>query len=193
MKTLKKTLLIFCAVTATSLTSFTAGGQDAAAAQPATWGILAGGVGVTGAFRGRLSSGIVGGAEGQLPLPSRWLAIRADLLYHWIDTYHTGCIGLEAFFCGYVNTWSRMVSGSFSLVARLNDPATRWSPYAVAGVATYLTGNTDELVGLPLGHLGFQGGLGFEVRPRNRALFFEVRYMSIPPGGVVPVTMGIRF
>ena len=117
-------------------------------------------------------------------------------MYHWIDTYHYGCRsgGIDPGFCGYVDTWSRVVSTTFSLVARMNDPATRWSPYVIAGVAAYLTGNTDEpLVALRPNHLGFQGGVGFEVRPSKHTYFVELRYLGIPPGGVLPLTIGMQF
>jgi hypothetical protein len=44
-----------------------------------------GGVGVTGAYRGLLSSGASIGADAFFPLASPRLAIRADVLFHYID------------------------------------------------------------------------------------------------------------
>jgi len=186
-----KTLLVACAVvTATSLTSLSAGAQDAAAEQPVTWGIMAGGENVTGAFKSTFKPGIVLGAEVQFPLPSRRLALRADLMYHLIGEYDYVCIEQG---CTDQGTHSHLVSGSFSMVARLNDPATRWSPYVVAGAAAYLSGNADEIGAFRPNHAGFQGGVGFEVRPRKSTIFVEMRYMGVPPGGVVPIVVGMRF
>ena len=45
--------------------------QNSATDRPTTWGIMAGGVGVTGGFRGQLSSGVVGDVEALFPLSSR--------------------------------------------------------------------------------------------------------------------------
>jgi hypothetical protein len=179
-----------------SVASIEARAQESDTSQQATWGIMAGGVGVTGGFRGALSSGVVGGIEKLFPLPTRRLALRADIMYAWIDVWHSnGCGGgNDPGFCAYVDTWSRLVAGSFSIVGRLNDPATRWSPYAFGGVAAYLTGNSDEpLTYLRPNHFGFQGGVGFEVRPREHTFFIEMRYLGVPPGGIVPVTVGMRF
>ena len=79
-------------------------------------------------------------------------------------------------------------------MARLNDPDTRWSPYLLGGVAEYLTGNSDEpLAQFRPNHFGFQGGIGFEIRPSKHTYFVEMRYMGVPPGGVVPVLVGMRF
>ena len=177
--------------------------QDSSSAQWVSWGIMAGGEGVTGAYRGTLAQGLAGGVIAQFPLPSRHLALRADLVYHWVGTMggdvvtpmggsSGGCTG--GISCSISGSYSRIVATSLSLVARLNDPATRWSPYLIGGVAGYLTGNSDEpLMQFRPNHLGFQGGLGFEVRPSRHTYFIEMRYMGIPPGGVVPVTIGVRF
>ena len=174
--------------------------EPATAGQPPTWGIIAGGDGVTGGYRGFLSQGIVGGLVAQFPLEARHISLRTDVLYHWIGTsgmdrvtsgQSQGCAGI---LCAIGGSWSRIISASFSVVARLNGPDTRWSPYVMGGVAGYLTGAPDE----PLqqerpNHLGFQGGVGFEVRPAHRTYFVEMRYLGMPPGGVVPVTIGMRF
>jgi hypothetical protein len=166
--------------------------QDAGADRLPSWGIMAGGVSVTGAYSGALSSGITGGVQALFPLESRHLSLRGDILYSWIDTYNA--CGSSGDFCGYVDTWSRLLSGSFSLVARLNDPVRRWSPYVFGGVAAYLTGNSDEpLTYLRPNHFGVQGGAGFEVRPDKHTYFVEVRYLGVPPGGFIPVVLGMRF
>src|ERR1019366_1093047 len=60
--------------------------QDSSSAQWVSWGIMAGGEGVTGAYRGTLAQGLAGGVIAQFPLPSRHLALRADLVYHWVGT-----------------------------------------------------------------------------------------------------------
>lgn len=168
---------------------------------------MAAGDAVTGAYRGSLEQGIAGGFVAQFPLPSRRLALRGDLIYHWIGTsggdavdvaYAGGggnsgrCTG--GFTCAVEGSYSRVVAGSFSLVARLNDPTVRWSPYLIGGVAGYLTGNSDELLTqYRPNHLGFEGGVGFEIRPSNHTYSIEIRYMGMPPGGFVPMTIGMRF
>jgi hypothetical protein len=177
--------------------------QDAATALPTTWGIMAGGEAVSGAYRGTLAQGLAGGVMAQFPLPSRHLALRADLVYHWVGTMggDAGSLLLGGsgrctggITCAVMGSYSRIVATSFSLVARLNDPATRWSPYVIGGIAGYLTGNSDEpLMQFRPNHLGFQGGVGFEVRPSRHTYFVEMRYMGVPPGGVLPMTIGMRF
>ena len=156
---------------------------------------MAGGVGVTDGFRGVLTGGPVGGIEAQVPLDVRRLSIRADVMYSWIDGYHSGCGGgSDPGFCGYVDTWSRLISTSLSLVARLNDPVTRWSPYVFGGIVGHITGSPDEpLRAIRTNHLGMQGGVGFEYRPGKRTYFAELRYLGMPPGGVVPIVIGMRF
>lgn len=168
--------------------------QDAAA-QPATWGFMAGGEGVTGAYRGTLSSGATLGLEAQFPLAARRLAVRADVLYHFISDYHYGC-SPTSIDCGFRSegVGHSLFSGALGLVARLNDPATRWSPYVIGGVAAYVMGDSyGPFIDMRSNHLGFQGGMGFEVRPRDHTYFVEMRYLGIPPGGIVPVTIGMRF
>jgi hypothetical protein len=191
-----RALIVVALLTAICCQSVVALAQGTVDDRSNTWGVMAGGVGVTDGFRGHLSSGVVGGIEKLFPLPTRRLALRADIMYAWIDVWHSnGCGGgIDPGFCAYVDTWSRLVAGSFSIVGRLNDPATRWSPYAFGGVAAYLTGNSDEpLTYLRPNHFGFQGGVGFEVRPREHTFFVEMRYLGVPPGGIVPVTVGMRF
>ena len=168
--------------------------QDAAAAQPITWGIMAGGDNVTGgilhATPGLIRPGIALGALVQLPLPSRRLAVRADVMFHWV--MDDVCYGRRD--CGVSSTFSYLWSGSVSMVARMNDPATRWSPYLLGGAAVYSYDFADgNIKALRPGHVGLQGGIGFEARPRKGTIFVEVRYMDIPPGGVLPFVIGVRF
>jgi hypothetical protein len=59
--------------------------QEAVDQTHPSWGIVMGGVGVTGAYRGLLSSGASIGADAFFPLASPRLAIRADVLFHYID------------------------------------------------------------------------------------------------------------
>ncbi len=40
---------------------------------------------------------------------------------------------------------------------------------------------------------GLTGGVGFEVGDATHALFLEARYMRMGAGGLVPVTLGVRF
>ena len=202
---MKRALLIsfVCAL----LLSQTGAAQEAVDRPHASWGIMTGGVGVTGAFRGFLEEGVTGGALALFPLPSRHFSLRADLLYNWIGSGRGDMVDVLApggganngrcdvgIGCLVESAWSRIVSTSFGVVARLNDPSTGWSPYAFGGVAAYLTGNSDEpLAQIRANHLGFQGGLGFEVRPGNSTYFVELRYLGIPPGGLVPIAIGMRF
>jgi hypothetical protein len=202
-----RALIVVALLTAISSQSVVARAQDADAARQAAWGIMAGGEGVTGAYRGTLVDGVAGGVMAQFPLPSRHLSLRADLEYHWVgtsggdrvDVVHPGGVGSDGrcaggILCAIGGSYSRIVATSFSLVARMNDPATRWSPYLIGGVAGYLTGNSDEpLFQFRPNHLGFQGGVGFEVRPNKHTYFVEMRYLGVPPGGIVPVTVGMRF
>jgi hypothetical protein len=96
--------------------------------------------------------------------------------------------------CGSSPNMSYIISGSVAMIARLNGPATRWSPYILGGVGAYSYDFEDgNIKALRPNHFGLQGGVGFEVRPRTATIFIEARYMAIPPGGVVPVTIGMRF
>ena len=191
---MKRALLVCCIGVLAPLSTVAA--QDATQDLRASWGIMAGGVSVTGGFNGLLTAGPVGGIEGQVPLDVRRLSLRADIMYSWIDSYHSGCGGSggDSGFCGYVDTWSRLISTSFSLVARLNDPVVRWSPYLFGGIVGHITGSPDEpLRNIRTNRLGMQGGVGFEYRPAKHTWFAEVRYLGMPPGGVVPFVVGVRF
>ena len=152
---------------------------------------MAGGVGVTGQFRGKMSSGLAVGAVLQRPLSPRWLALRADLLYLAISNPAEPCPD----FRGNCSSASEIASGSLGVVARLNARESRWSPYAVAGVAAYHIGHfISPAVGtIHTNPFGWQGGLGIEVRSSRHVFFAEVRYMTVAPGGVAPVVLGMRF
>ncbi len=165
--------------------------QNAPTAGPVRWGVMAGGENVTGSFKDAFKPGIVFGGEVQFPLHMNRLALRADVMYHWIGEYAYVCIEQG---CIDQGAHSHLVTGSLDLIARLNDPSTRWSPYAILGAAVNITGNSDEAIVSykPKGN-GLQGGVGFEVRPWKTTVFVEVRYMAVSPGGVVPVTIGMRF
>jgi hypothetical protein len=185
-------LLIPCALAAaTSLTGITAAAQDVAAGPPVAFGIMAGGENVTGAFRGAFKPGIVLGTAVHLPVSVRRFTVRGDVMYHWIWEYGYAC---NENGCVDQGRHSHLVTGSVDMVARLNDPATRWSPYVVVGAAVNFTGNSDEkIVSYRPHQLGFQGGVGFDFRPWKTTTFVEVRYMDVSPGGILPVTIGMRF
>jgi hypothetical protein len=188
MKTLLSALSTAAAI---SLTTTAVHAQEVGIQQSVSFGVFAGGENVTGSYKSSFKPGIVAGTEAQFPLQNRRLALRADVAYHWIGETGTACFETG---CVDQGRHSHMWSGSVDLIARLNDPATRWSPYVIAGGAFYLMGNADErLLSFQPSRVGLQGGVGFEVRPRNKTLFVELRYMSVPPGGVVPVTIGMRF
>jgi hypothetical protein len=161
--------------------------QDTAIAQPTTWGIMAGRVSGTGTFP--FSPGIAVGALAQFPLSSPHLSIRADAMANFLGNTDKVCDERGCASQGL--QYAYVVSGSASLVARMNEPATRWSPYVFAGPAVYLLDNAFEF--LRPNHFGLQGGVGFEYRPSAHTFFTELRYMSVPPGGVLPLTIGMRF
>jgi hypothetical protein len=189
-RNMERLLAVWATSMAIWLFGIPAHAQDVPASRPVEFGVTAGGVGVTGQFRGRMSSGLAVGAMLQVPLSPRWLALRADLLYVAIANWEP-C----ADFRGYCSsTATEIASGSLGVVARLNAPEHHWSPYVVAGVATYHIGHF--ISGVPSIHtnpFGWQGGLGFEVRSSRHVFFAEMRYMTIAPGGVVPVVVGMRF
>jgi opacity protein-like surface antigen len=151
---------------------------------------MAGGAGVTGQFRGSVSSGVAVGPEAQFSLSPGWLALRVDVLYLAVANYHSPCLNSCIFVQEDVNT--QVVSGDFSVVARLNTHDARWSPYVIAGVTTHYV--SDPLkTAVRSNPLGWQGGLGIEVRSSKHVFFAEMRYMTIAPGGVVPGVVGMRF
>ena len=158
------------------------------------FGLTAGGVGVTGQFRGTMSSGVAIGAVLQLPLPPRWLALRADLMYLSITNKLPTCSNLLDN-CLSDPGASEIASGGLAVVARLNARESSWSPYIVAGVATYHVGHflSAAVAAVRTNPFGWQGGIGIEVRSSKRVFFAESKYMTIAPGGVVPVVIGMRF
>jgi hypothetical protein len=85
--------------------------------------------------------------------------------------------------------------GAVSVVARLNDIATPWSAYFIGGPAIYSIGGSNSPLLRPEApsHFGFTGGIGFEMRRSRHVYFVEARYMSMPPGGMVPLVVGMRF
>jgi opacity protein-like surface antigen len=185
--------LALCAVsTAIWLLGNPARAQDARASRPVEFGVMAGGVGVTGQFRGRISSGPAAGAEAQFHLSPRWLALRADLMYMSIANFQTPC---APGFCSMISNETRVMSGGLGVVARLGAPDARWSPYVIGGIATYHVDKSDSflMATVRTNPFGWQGGLGIEVRSPKRAFFAEMRYMTIAPGGVVPIMVGMRF
>ncbi len=183
-----KRILIACAlVVATSA----ADAQENGASSPVTLGILAGGESMSGAFRSEFRSSFLIGAMLQFALPARQFAIRADVMYHALNEYPL-CSGGSP--CYAVTATPYLVSSSLSFVARLNRPAIAWSPYAIAGVAVYQGGYASYNVSLARpGRYGLEGGVGFEARAGASVLFVEMRFMSVPPAGVEPLTLGARF
>ena len=167
---------------AISFASVAASGQDAAP----SWGAMAGVESATGTLSG-LAPGIAIGVLAQQPFLARQLALRTDVMFSSIGNNACGD------HCDATFAYSFLVSASFSLIARLNDPATRWSPYAIAGGTAYIAESLPHLGIVKPDHFGFEGGLGFEVRLSQHTVFAEARYMGISPGAVVPVTVGIRF
>jgi hypothetical protein len=168
--------------------------QDAPAGRSVEFGVMAGGVGVTGQFRGKMSSGLAVGATLQLPLSPRWLALRADLMYLAISNQQPACSNLLDNCVGDVGL-TEIASGGLGVVARLNAPESHWVPYVVAGLATYHMGHfiSPGVATIHTNPFGWQGGLGIEVRSSRHVFFAEMRYMTIAPGGVAPVVIGMRF
>jgi hypothetical protein len=149
--------------------------QDSASRQSVSWGIMAGGDFTTGKASNPQSSGATVGVLAQFPIESSHFAIRLDAMFHYLPVN-----------CGSFAVCSPGTPGSLSanVVARLNSSATRWSPYAIAGVAGFLNEYWS---------FGLAGGAGFEVGDAKHALFLEARYMRMAAAGLVPVTLGVRF
>ena len=61
------------------------------------------------------------------------------------------------------------------------------------GVTGYVAESLPRLGTVKAAPVGAEGGVGFEVRMLQHTFFAEARYMTISPGGVLPVTVGIRF
>jgi hypothetical protein len=185
---MKHLLTAFALATLTSTSIRPAHAQDAV-----SFGLMVGGEEVGGAFRDGHSfqhgvAGVVVGALALFPLSSPRLSLRADVMYHQLD------LGACPNLCGSEQTFSRIVSGSFSVVARLNDRRAPISPYVLAGIAGYATSFADgNIVAMHPGHIAFAGGIGLEARVRKATFFAELRYMAMPPGAIEPLTIGMRF
>jgi hypothetical protein len=163
--------------------------DSSAGAQGITWGIFAGEESATGAFD-NLQPAFAIGALAQSPLSARsvgrvWL--RTDVLFSPIGNNPCGS------HCDAIFPYSFLASASLSLIARLNDPAVRWSPYAIVGATGYIAESLPHIGTIKAAPFGAEGGIGFEVRLQHETIFAEARYMTISPGGVVPVTVGMRF
>lgn len=152
-----------------------AGAQEPPSQHSASWGIMAGPDFTAGRYGDTQSPGATVGILAHFPIDSSHFAIRLDAMFHYLPVN-----------CGSFAVCSPGTPGSVSasVVARLNESATRWSPYAIAGVAGYLNQYWS---------FGLTGGAGLEVRGGTHALFLEARYMRMGAGGLVPITLGVRF
>jgi hypothetical protein len=148
--------------------------QDTAPALRPSWGIMAGGE-VSRLQNSLSGSGPVIAVLANFPIESSHLAIRVDAMFHYLSVK-----------CGFDTICSPGTagSGSVSAVARLNDSAARWSPYVIAGLAGFVSEGSA---------VGLAGGAGFEVRGADHTYFIEARYMRVYGGGLVPITLGMRF
>jgi hypothetical protein len=187
-----RALIAVALLTAISCHSAVALAQGTVDDRPNTWGVVAGLENFTGAFAGGLYPGLVLGALAHLPLAVPRLALRTDINLHVFDSYHEICNLSFPGTCAHQFDPGFVVSGALGLIARLNDPSVRWSPYLLGGVAAYLN-DGQHFSYLGTGHFGLEGGLGFDYRSSKRTYFVEMRYLWMPPGGVVPVTVGMRF
>jgi hypothetical protein len=102
-------------------------------------------------------------------------AVRLDAMFHYL-TFHCGSF--------VVCSPATPGSGTASVVARLNNASQRWSPYAIAGIASFINEYST---------FGLAGGAGLEVRAATHTYFLEARYMRMSGGGLVPITLGMRF
>jgi hypothetical protein len=169
--------------------------EAAQAPRPITFGFALGGEASIGAFahdptnRAPAFDLVI-----QVPLSPRRLTVRADVMSHGFQS--SGSVVLVSSPAAPGSGASLLdrgvLSWSADVVARLNDPARRWSPYALAGAALYTRSGRDAA--LPPTGAGLQAGAGFEVRTgRRTVLFAEYRYMAMGTGGVAPITLGMRF
>jgi hypothetical protein len=97
--------------------------------------------------------------------------------------------------CSKLGDRSQVVTLGMNMVARLNDPQVRWSPYVAGGVGTnIMTGDQGESIyRFRPNRGGFQGGAGFEFRLRSATTFVEGRYFGLPPGGLAVWNFGFRY
>jgi hypothetical protein len=169
---MKRALLVCCIGVLAPLEAVVS--QSTPPEQSASWGIMAGGD-FSHLQNSMPSSGGVIGVLAQFPTASSHFAIRIDAMFHYLAEK-----------CGFDVICGPQTPGSVSagVVARLNDSSKPWSPYAIAGYAGFLNENWT---------FGFAGGGGFEVRAAEHTYFVEARYMKVNGGGLVPITIGIRF
>jgi hypothetical protein len=196
------TRLIACSVVAVfSLVGPTVDAQTAQVAErPVSFGFVLGSDAFAGGFRGGAAQGSIGeavGVQALVPLASRHLAVRGDLLY-FAAAPAAGC-PLSApdagnpnrFNCSGPRVPTEEYAWSADIVARLNDRSVRWSPYVLVGGALYWCPSPAPL---HLAHNGLQAGVGFEVRTAKYTnMFAELRYMNFGAGGLAPITLGMRF
>lgn len=165
-------------------------GQDAPSDRPIQVGMMLGIEHFTRDMPGNNEPGLVLDVHVQLPLAQRRLAVRGDVMYHG---YFVGsCVNTLGFGGGSCRStpFGGLMSWSVDLVARLNDPRTRWSPYVLAGAGLY----TNAEGGSPPTAVGVQGGFGFEVRPGKRGVvFIEWRHLNVGSIGLTPAAIGMRF
>lgn len=184
---------LFANVVATLATSASVCAQPAAEHdRHVSLGIAVGMDRASGSLIGIDKPGITIDADVQYRRSESRFALRAGLGYHTFPKYPTVCAFQN---CSYQGLWSQITSGSIDLVAYVNPSGHHWSPYILVGAAANsTTGPTnwsapeyDRL------HGGWETGLGVEVHPWKQTVFVEGRYLSLPFGGVVPVTLGVRF
>jgi hypothetical protein len=183
---MKRALLVCCIGVLAPLSAGRA--QDASSELHPSLGIMVGRDDMTGAYSGGFKAGFTVGAVAQFPTSSRRLSVRTDAMVHLIGVNDEVC---DERGCADQGLSAVLGSATLSVVARLNDPVTRWSPYVMVGPAVYLGDATFE--SLRANHFGLQGGAGFEMRSDRHTYFIEARYLGMPPGGVVPVVLGVRF
>jgi hypothetical protein len=170
--------------------------QDTANVRPVSLGVMLGAPKMTGSYDGAFKTGVALGVDAFFPLPARRLAIRADVMYHIIGEHTVICLNQPGGQCSDQGTSSQLISTSADLLLHLNDPTSHWSPYVLVGAAYYVTGAPadEKLKTFDPRQAGYQFGIGTDVHSFTGAtLFVELRYMSMPPGGVVPLTVGLRF
>jgi hypothetical protein len=170
--------------------------QDTSNERPVSIGVMIGANKLAGSYDSAFKTGVVLGVDALFPLPARRLAIRADVLYHNIGEHNVICLNSPIGPCSDQGTSSHLITTSADLLLHLNDPASRWSPYVLVGAAYYVTGasSAEKLKAFDPQQAGYQVGIGTDVHSSTSAIFFvEIRYMSMPPGGVVPLTVGLRF
>ena len=162
---------------------------------PISWGWSLGGENVTGAYArsGNYSPGFVVGAQVQFPLPSRRLALRLEGAYHSIAENDYACLLTIPDRCVKQGDYSHVVTLGFDLVARLNDPQIRWSPYLLGGMGINVAGSPAESPYDFRQTHGVQGGAGFEFRLHRATTFVEARYVGLQPGGLTVWSFGFRY